>query len=131
MPIYEYECQTCGEEFEVIQKFSDPPLKKHTCAPRSVVIRKISLNAFQLKGGGWYNEGYAKGNGKSGNGADGGAKDKSDSAAGKGAGTSTKAGDGGGAKSESSGSSAAKSESSGSSAGKESSKSAGSSPAST
>ena len=59
MPIYEYECNTCGEEFEVIQKFSDPPLKKHTCSPKSEVNRKISLNAFQLKGGGWYNEGYA------------------------------------------------------------------------
>ncbi len=66
MPIYEYECQTCGEEFEVIQKFDDPPLKRHDCAPKSVVRRMISLNAFQLKGGGWYTEGYGKGN--SGNG---------------------------------------------------------------
>ncbi len=71
MPIYEYECQTCGEDFEEIQRFSDPPLKRHTCSPKSVVRRKISLNAFQLKGGGWYNEGYARGNGESANGGDG------------------------------------------------------------
>jgi putative FmdB family regulatory protein len=63
MPIYEYACDTCGEDFEVIQKFSDAPLKRHTCAPKSVVRRKLSLTAFQLKGGGWYSEGYAKGNG--------------------------------------------------------------------
>ncbi len=68
MPIYEYVCETCGEDFEVIQKFSDSPLKRHTCAPKSKVRRKLSLNAFQLKGGGWFSEGYAKngsGNGSS------------------------------------------------------------------
>ena len=28
MPIYEYQCEKCGEVFEVTQKISDPPLKK-------------------------------------------------------------------------------------------------------
>ncbi|MDP6625228.1 MAG: zinc ribbon domain-containing protein, partial [Nitrospinota bacterium] len=28
MPIYEYECQTCNTQLEVIQKISDSPLKK-------------------------------------------------------------------------------------------------------
>ena len=27
MPIYEYQCEKCGSHFEVIQKFSDKPLK--------------------------------------------------------------------------------------------------------
>ena len=27
MPLYEYKCQFCGKTFEVIQKFSDEPLK--------------------------------------------------------------------------------------------------------
>ena len=76
MPIYEYVCVTCGEEFEEIQKFSDPPISGHSCSPKSKVKRKPSLTAFQLKGGGWYKEGYsaagkdngndkANGNGKS------------------------------------------------------------------
>ena len=26
MPLYEYECDACGKRFEVIQKFSDPPV---------------------------------------------------------------------------------------------------------
>ena len=25
MPLYEYQCQACGERVEVIQKFNDPP----------------------------------------------------------------------------------------------------------
>ncbi len=79
MPIYEYVCETCGEDFEVIQKFSDAPLKRHTCVPKSKVRRKLSLNAFQLKGGGWYNEGYAKsasGNGSSNGSNSSGKKEK-------------------------------------------------------
>ena len=28
MPLYEYECDACGERFEVIQKFSDPPPRR-------------------------------------------------------------------------------------------------------
>ena len=27
MPLYEYECEACGDAFERIQKFSDPPLE--------------------------------------------------------------------------------------------------------
>lgn len=67
MPIYEYICNTCGKEFEVMQKFSDPPLTKHTCSPKARVERKLSVPAFHLQGGGWYAEGYSSkkdGNGK-------------------------------------------------------------------
>ena len=63
MPIYEYRCKSCGHTLEVIQKFNDKPLKK--CTECSGVLEKlISNSAFQLKGGGWYNEGYG-GKGKS------------------------------------------------------------------
>lgn len=57
MPIYEYRCTSCGHTLEVIQKFNDKPLKK--CTECSGLLEKlISRSAFQLKGGGWYNEGY-------------------------------------------------------------------------
>ena len=57
MPIYEYRCTSCGHTLEVIQKVSDKPLKK--CTECSGPLEKlISRSAFQLKGGGWYNEGY-------------------------------------------------------------------------
>lgn len=58
MPIYEYLCQECGKEHEVIQKISDPPLL--TCPScGGKVDKKMSISSFQLKGGGWYSEGYA------------------------------------------------------------------------
>ncbi len=60
MPIYEYRCTSCGHTLEVIQKFNDKPLKK--CTECSGALEKlISRSAFQLKGGGWYNEGYGGG----------------------------------------------------------------------
>ena len=65
MPLYEYECDACGHRFEVIQKFSDPPLE--TCPKCGGSVHKlISSPAFQFKGTGWYitdykNAGAAKG----------------------------------------------------------------------
>ena len=57
MPIYEYRCTSCGHTLEVIQKVNDKPLKK--CTECSGALEKlISRSAFQLRGGGWYNEGY-------------------------------------------------------------------------
>jgi putative FmdB family regulatory protein len=59
MPIYEYICKKCGADIEVIQKFSDPPLKKHDdCGGK--LTKKLSLSAFHLKGGGWYADGYGQ-----------------------------------------------------------------------
>jgi len=57
MPIYEYRCGACGDEFEVIQKFSEGPLKR--CAKCGGSLEKLlSRTAFLLKGGGWYADGY-------------------------------------------------------------------------
>jgi len=59
MPIYEYQCEKCGSHFEVIQKFSDKPLKFcSTCKGR--LTKLISQTSFQLKGSGWYVTDYAK-----------------------------------------------------------------------
>ncbi len=63
MPIYEYACMQCGIIDEVLQKFSDKPLKK--CNLCSGKLQKlISHSSFHLKGTGWYVTDYA---GKSGN----------------------------------------------------------------
>jgi putative FmdB family regulatory protein len=60
MPIYEYQCEGCGEVFELIQKFSDEPLKVHEkCG--APVHRMITSSAIQFKGSGWYATDYAKG----------------------------------------------------------------------
>ena len=57
MPIYEYVCQTCGNEFEKIVGFSDPAPPCPAC--EGEVKKKISLSAFHLKGGGWYSDAYS------------------------------------------------------------------------
>ncbi len=58
MPLYEYECTTCGRVQEVLQKFSDKPLTK--CPHCSGKLHKlISQSTFHLKGTGWYVTDYA------------------------------------------------------------------------
>jgi len=79
MPLYEYECDANGHRFEVIQKFSDPPVDKcPTCG--SPVHKLMSSPAIQFKGTGWYVTDYAR---KSGDAKDGkpakGAKEGGDS----------------------------------------------------
>lgn len=59
MPLYEYKCDKCGNLFEVMQKFSDEPLKTHeNCG--GAVHRLLSAPALQFKGSGWYITDYAK-----------------------------------------------------------------------
>ena len=58
MPIYEYVCQSCGKEFEEMQRFSDAPLEQCLCEEKAPVQRKVSKSAFHLKGSGWYKDGY-------------------------------------------------------------------------
>lgn len=58
MPIYEYVCEKCGDHVEVMQKVSDPPLKRcKKC--RGKLEKIVSRTAFQLKGSGWYKTDYA------------------------------------------------------------------------
>ena len=53
MPIYEYECEKCGEIVEKFQTFSEKPLKK--CENCNGKLHKIiSQSTFHLKGTGWY-----------------------------------------------------------------------------
>ncbi len=60
MPIYEYQCEACNNQFELRQKFSDPPADK--CPACGGAVKKlISSASFALRGGGWYAEGYGAG----------------------------------------------------------------------
>ncbi len=59
MPMYEYKCASCGDVFEVMQKFSDEPLHEHPgCG--GAVERLISAPALQFKGSGWYVTDYGR-----------------------------------------------------------------------
>jgi putative FmdB family regulatory protein len=58
MPIYEYECDTCGNQSEIIQKINDEPLA--SCPECGGHMHKlISHTSFILKGTGWYVTDYA------------------------------------------------------------------------
>ncbi|MDL2268503.1 zinc ribbon domain-containing protein [Desulfosarcina sp. OttesenSCG-928-A07] len=58
MPLYEYQCASCGKIEEAIQKFSDAPLT--TCKYCSGNLNKlISHSSFHLKGTGWYVTDYS------------------------------------------------------------------------
>jgi putative FmdB family regulatory protein len=53
MPIYEYQCETCGMQREVFVRTADAPRPScPTCRKR--MRRVISQTAFILKGSGWY-----------------------------------------------------------------------------
>jgi putative FmdB family regulatory protein len=60
MPLYEYECEACGNRFEVIQKFSDPPVEECRLCAKRPVRRLLSSPAIQFKGTGWYITDYAQ-----------------------------------------------------------------------
>lgn len=53
MPTYTYRCQTCGVEFDRVQKFSDAPLT-HCPECDGTVKRVPQASAVVFKGSGWY-----------------------------------------------------------------------------
>ena len=58
MPIYEYVCEKCDKQMEVIQKITEAPLI--VCPDCKGRLRKmISNTSFVLKGTGWYATDYA------------------------------------------------------------------------
>ncbi|MGJ0486161.1 MAG: FmdB family zinc ribbon protein [Methylomicrobium sp.] len=61
MPIYEYQCQSCGHEHEALQKLSDQPLIQCPACSKPDLIKKISAAGFRLKGGGWYETDFKSG----------------------------------------------------------------------
>ena len=79
MPMYEYACTKCGERFEIIQKFSDAPLRLHSeeggrnCDGQ--VKKLLSAPAIRFKGSGWYVTDYGKGGKKPADGKDKAAKE--------------------------------------------------------
>ncbi len=54
MPIYEYQCEACGEQLDKLQKMSDAPLTICPNCEKETLKKKISASGFRLKGTGWY-----------------------------------------------------------------------------
>jgi putative FmdB family regulatory protein len=76
MPIYEYQCQACGELHEALQKVSDAPLQDCPVCGKPQLKKKVSAAGFRLKGGGWYETDFKTGNRKNVAGAAEPGKDK-------------------------------------------------------
>ena len=57
MPMYEYRCSACNLQYELRQKFSDPPASQCPhCGGK--VDKMISATAFSIKREGWSNSSY-------------------------------------------------------------------------
>jgi putative FmdB family regulatory protein len=55
MPIYEYRCQACGAQKEVLQRMNDAPLTDCAeCGKKNTLSKMVTAAGFQLKGTGWY-----------------------------------------------------------------------------
>jgi putative FmdB family regulatory protein len=57
MPIYEYQCPSCGHQFELMVKMSAPTPECPNCGGAEVK-KLVSASGFILQGGGWYKDHY-------------------------------------------------------------------------
>lgn len=61
MPIYEYQCQSCGHEHEALQKLGADPIVICPACSKPELMKKISAAGFRLKGSGWYETDFKSG----------------------------------------------------------------------
>ena len=60
MPTYEYGCSACGQEWEEVQRITEPPTEVCPKCSKPTAHRLISAGTnFILKGGGWYSDLYS------------------------------------------------------------------------
>lgn len=64
MPIYEFQCQACGVEIEVLQKINDPHITDCESCGKAEMKKKVTAAAFRLSGAGWYETDFKKENDK-------------------------------------------------------------------
>ena len=76
MPLYEYQCASCGSVTEVIQSYSDEPMT--TCESCGGALKKLlSSPGFHFKGSGFYTTDYGKGSGRRASGRESGSDESS------------------------------------------------------
>ncbi len=60
MPIYAFQCDACGHQFDRLQKLSDPdPTECPVCA-ETQIRRQLTAPSFRLSGSGWYETDFKK-----------------------------------------------------------------------
>lgn len=58
MPMFDFTCQDCEHEIELLLKRDEEPGECPECGGE--LEKQISRGSFILKGGGWYKDGYQK-----------------------------------------------------------------------
>ncbi len=71
MPIYAFQCTTCGHSFDRLQKMSDADPQTCPSCGASTIKRQVTAPSFRLAGGGWYETDFKKGSDKKHNLAEG------------------------------------------------------------
>jgi len=61
MPLYEYHCNHCDADTEVLQDINDPPLAVCPKCQDGDIHKKISVSSFRLTGSGWYETDFKNG----------------------------------------------------------------------
>ncbi|WP_286239002.1 FmdB family zinc ribbon protein [Neptuniibacter halophilus] len=61
MPIFDFQCESCGHGFEKLVLKSDAPAPACVACSSNEVIRKISAPGFRLSGSGWYETDFKTG----------------------------------------------------------------------
>jgi len=64
MPIYEYVCDACGHQKDVLQRMSAEPLSICPACNADQFRRRVSASGFRLKGTGWYETDFKTGSKK-------------------------------------------------------------------
>jgi len=54
MPIYDFECTSCGQKAEVMRKMSEPNIGTCPACGKESFAKQLSAPGFQLTGSGWY-----------------------------------------------------------------------------
>ena len=60
MPIYEYQCASCGTVFDSLQKMSDPDPDACPQCDQPKISRRVTAPSFRLAGSGWYETDFKK-----------------------------------------------------------------------
>jgi putative FmdB family regulatory protein len=64
MPMYDYQCASCGHQLEAIQKISDAPLVDCPACQAPELKKMLSMPGFRLSGSGWYETDFKTGSKK-------------------------------------------------------------------
>ncbi|MBY8938261.1 FmdB family zinc ribbon protein [Pseudomonas fluorescens] len=61
MPMYDYQCASCGHQLEAIQKISEAPLVDCPACQAPELKKQLSMPGFRLSGAGWYETDFKTG----------------------------------------------------------------------